>query len=210
MLKKKIVLALGLGLSFLLVAPAAFAAEGDLVNSDTGRDSTNKIEVETKNNTDVNIDNKAQIDNIITVTSNTGHNKVEDNGAGGKGDWENGEEDQAQPSSVVLNTGDATASANVTNNVNTAKVEVEKETKNENENEEEEENNNGGIGGGGSNVVAESGGVGGGVVESSSQGGIGGGTLPETGASPLSEISALAIALLGAIGSVFTFKGKAV
>lgn len=81
----------------------------DAMNSDTGRNSHNEIRFEESNKVDVDIQNDADITNCINVSANTGYNSVKDN----SGD-------------VRVATGNATATVDVTNEVNTATVSVGK------------------------------------------------------------------------------------
>jgi hypothetical protein len=51
----------------------------DMTNDLTGPDSENKNTLNVHHNTDVNIQNKADMDNCVSVDANTGHNKIGNN-----------------------------------------------------------------------------------------------------------------------------------
>jgi hypothetical protein len=181
----------GMIASLMLLSGPVFAqtADGNIGNSDTGKNSENTVDVSIENETRIVTNNDADVDNDISVKAETGENKIEIGSNENHSEREGCENcDSTGAGNASIETGNATATATVSNNVNTTDVSVEAEEEAEEEEKEEEE---GGKGQGEvvtpaaeqvAAVTTTTGGLGAGSGEVAESLGLGAGPLAEAGA----------------------------
>jgi hypothetical protein len=107
------------GSGLALIAGTAFASIG---NSGTGENSQNRVDFDSSNRTEVETNNHADVDNDLDVIANTGDNEIEGDHQKNHNRCEEDECGGGAAGDMTINTGDADASADVTNRVNRTTV----------------------------------------------------------------------------------------